>query len=113
MEKKLPIKYEEKKILVTDGLGFAWDKKTFIQFLTDKETKNFAVLGGDVLNLDDSGNYKNTYDNWSTDRKGSSESFSDYCKRSREKAKEYVELYPATERTFFAPVMSSELTAGL
>ena len=114
MEKSLPEEYERKKIPVTDGLGFAWDKETFIRFLGDQSTEQFAILGGDVLALDSSsGKYKCTYDSWSINRNGPTEDFSEYCKRSRIKAIEYVNKYPATETTVFAPVLTSEVTAGL
>ena len=114
MEQRLPEEYENKKIPVADGLGFAWDKETFLKFLSDSNTEIYAILGGDVLSQDpSSGSYKCTYDSWSINRDGPKEDFKEYCRRSRTKAIDYVSKYPATGSTVFAPVLTSEVTAGL
>ncbi len=113
MKRSLPMKYEQKKIRVSDGLGFAWDKATFLEFLDDNETAMFAILGGDVLILDSTSGYKLTYDSWSIDRNGANEDFKVFCQRSRKKAQEYVSTYNIIDGIVFAPVMTTEITAGL
>jgi hypothetical protein len=115
MKKTLPEKYEERKVIVDGGLGFGWDRETMIEFLTDSDISDIAILGGDVLEFDDKAKkFKTNYDNWFLDRNGSTESFADYCVRSRQKTLEYVMAYKKEfKRIIFAPVLSSEPTAGL
>lgn len=54
MEKKLPEIYEKKKINLNSlNLGgFAWTREDFLSFLHDPISEDFAILGGDVLSME-------------------------------------------------------------
>jgi hypothetical protein len=110
----LPRKYDEIKISVIGGLGFAWDRDIILQFLNDVDIVGVAILGGDVLELcDDNIRYKTNYDSWFTNRNGPEEKFHDYCKRSRADAVKYITSYRSSKKVVFAPVLSNDPTAGL
>ena len=76
-----------------------------LEFLRDEEVKGFAVLGGDVV-LVENGKLSYTYDNWYTDSEVG-EAYEHYCARSRAYTLEYVLRYPSEKSVIFAPVMIS------
>jgi len=114
MEKLVPEKYRSKIIKVTiPGVSaYAWPRDLLLDFISDEKNIEFAILGGDVISVNDT-QMCYTYDNWSTDSRYLGESFNDYCKRCSKVAKEYLEKYPLKSNILFVPVMTSEITAGM
>lgn len=99
-----------------DELGLTdlvWEDQLIEAVIDALEQLDFAVLGGDVYAATPEG-FRPTYDNWYCDR-SPEEAFSDYAKRSREVAREYVRNYRKTGNVgaYFALVVSNEATAGL
>lgn len=114
MDKIIPSKYKKNIIEINGSPIYAWDKKTSLTFLSDMETKSFAILGGDVLRFNtEKSRYEYSYDSWHLERNGPNENFYDYCLRSQHKAIDYINNYPANTNTLFALIVSVELTAGL
>jgi hypothetical protein len=113
MEKQLPPSFEKRKIALPLGLeGFAWERETILEFLGDSSAKSFAILGGDVYKRARSA-LELAYANWHVSKREPNESFESYCARSASKAQSYIENYPASQDVVFAPVITSEVTAGL
>lgn len=114
MQKQLPLEYEQKKISLKDLIGgdYAWTKEVILKFLNDASANEFVVLGGDVILFEDN-KPSYTYDSWSSDDRQIGESFASYYERARKKAIEYIEKYPMKTGIVFAPVITSEATAGL
>jgi hypothetical protein len=114
MEKKLPPKYDAKKIPLPEnaGGGFAWDKATILDFLCDSSVFGFVILGGDVISTT-YGRYNFANANWHVSKRNPTESFEDYAARARAIAKDYIEKYPQNQSVVFAPTLTSEVAAGL
>lgn len=113
MEQEIPEKYKNKMISIGEG-QFGWKKEDILEFLSDRCSDCFAVLGGDVLSYDsERQRYDCTYDSWHLERNGPQENFSDYCLRSQKKAIEYIQNYKTQNGILFVPVMTSEVTGGL
>ncbi|PIP93970.1 MAG: hypothetical protein COW00_02930 [Bdellovibrio sp. CG12_big_fil_rev_8_21_14_0_65_39_13] len=115
MEKKIPDKYQQELLeLNMPGVeGKAWSKELLLKFLDDNSSKDFAIVGGDVIEIDENGKMKYTYDNWGIDGRNIGESFHEYSGRCAVLTREYILNYPAKENTRFVPVMSSEVTTGM
>lgn len=115
MEKRLSEKYKSKRriVSITGVDEYAWEFDTLMDFLSDYESESFAILGGDVLIQNENQEVRHTYDNWGVDSRGARESFSDYCKRSKKYALEYLKKYPVKKENLFVLVMTSEITAGI
>ena len=54
MEKKIPDKYQQELLeLNMPGVeGKAWSKELLLKFLDDNSSKDFAIVGGDVIEID-------------------------------------------------------------
>jgi hypothetical protein len=114
MGKILPELYEQKKIDLS-GLGvrsFAWDRETILRFLSDQTCRDFVVLGGDVIEKTVNG-YRHRNENWYIEGRNPDEPIELYADRSRKKAINYISAYPDNPNVSFAPVITSEITAGL
>lgn len=114
MQKEYSPKVLEKAIdlekFAYHGLGFKMDD--LIDLIEAGEFDDFAILGGDVLNLEN-GKCTPLYDNWYVSERLSEESFQDYSKRSREKTLHYLKNYQSSENDVFQIVTNSEITAGM
>jgi hypothetical protein len=113
MEKNFPQEYQDKKITLESLKvgGFAWKREYILKFLQDPNTREFAVLGGDVLSYTN-GKLAYTYDNWSAPERPRTEPFESFCQRTRDEALKYIRNYPEVDDVIFAPVVTSEVTAG-
>ena len=114
MELKLSEKFSKHiRPLSIEGVsGSVWGRTLFLQFLEDSESDKFAILGGDII-LEKDGKMEYTYDNWSVSERVPTESFADFAQRGIKTAKDYLTRYPDKDGVLFAPVMTSEVTAGL
>lgn len=115
MERKLPEKYLKgiRPITIEGVKGFVWDRTLLLEFLQDRECQYYAVLGGDVIRITD-GVMSYTYDNWSVRvERSPTESFEGFVQRCKNVALKYINAYPEDKNIFFAPVITSEVTAGL
>lgn len=115
MEKLIPEKYKSKLriVNVTGANEYAWEFNTLMDFLNDPESDSFAILGGDVLILNENQEINYTYDNWGIDSRSAGEIFLNYCKRSKKHTVEYLKKYPVKKENLFVLVMTSEITAGI
>lgn len=77
------------------GLGWGLDKASALSALLELRQSMIPVLGGDVLILKE-GRWVHTYDNWYCDR-SPNEPYDDYCLRSNEVTKEYIQKYPTND----------------
>jgi hypothetical protein len=116
MEKPLPLKYKSltPAISVNHDHLLVWSRKTILDFLNDSATREFVILGGDVVRFDLANQcWQYTYDNWAIDFRPPTESFEAYSSRARVKALQYIQAYPDLPHIGFSPTITSELTAGL
>ncbi len=113
MEKQLPDEYESKKISLNslNAIGFAWKREDFLKFLQDPISKEFAILGGDVL-IFEQGALTYTYDNWFVSERPKTETFQTFCERAHAEALRYLLAYPKRDNVSFSPTLTSEVTAG-
>ncbi len=113
MEKKLPDEYESKKISLStlNVFGFAWKREDFFKFLKDPISKQFAILGGDVLSVQND-KLSFTYDNWYISERLQTESFESFCNRTHTETLRYLATYPKKHNVVFSPTITSEVTAG-
>lgn len=78
--------------LVEYGINnYAYDKKGILQVIKNLSERNIPILGGDVL-IVSKGNVMMTDDNWYCERIEGEDS-RDFCIRSCETAKRYVEKF--------------------
>lgn len=89
-------------------------KKDILEILQNGDLSDFAILGGDVMKLDEEKNvYGPTYDSWYVSKRKTGESFKDFCQRCSNEAIRYIEKYPDTNGIVFMPVIENEITAGM
>ena len=69
----------------------SFSKNDALEILEECLKSRIAVLGGDVVNINNNGYFEYNYDNWSYNRK-KGESEVDYVLRSIEKAIKYIYL---------------------
>lgn len=115
MSKQLSDKYRKKlkQVTITGINELAWDFDTLMEFLEDDESNLYAILGGDVLIQNNQQEMNYTYDNWGVDSRKIGESFSDFCKRSKQYTVSYLKKYPVKNENLFILVMTSDVTAGM
>ena len=70
----------------------SFSKNDALEILEECLKSRIAVLGGDVVNINNNGYFEYNYDNWSYNRK-EGESEVDYVLRSIEKAIKYISNY--------------------
>ena len=115
LKAKLPNTYLEKTYTREDhGFeGIAWSRETLESFLSDPAVNKVVILGGDILKKDKQGRLTYTYDSWAVSARSPAEPYDEYCKRSRDKAHEYLKIMRKGDDIFIAPVLTDEATAGL
>jgi hypothetical protein len=93
--------------------SYIWNRAILEAFIEDPKTSNIVLLGGDILEKDDSGRLNYTYDSWSVPGRSPTDSYEAYCKLSRENAREYLKIMRRGDNVFIVPVLTDEMTAGL
>ena len=69
------------KLTIPGVTGYAWTRELLLKFLNDEVSNDFAIFGGDVIEIGKDGKMNYTYDNWGIDGRNIGESFRDYCQR--------------------------------
>ncbi len=72
--------------------NMAWYHSDVLEVIANLDKSSCAILGGDVLSLQD-GELKHNYDNWHSEQQDA-ETWQKYAKRSRDESKDYVNNYP-------------------
>jgi len=70
----------------------SFSKNDALEILEECLKSRIAVLGGDVVNINNNGYFEYNYDNWSCERK-KNESDADYASRSAKRAIKYILEY--------------------
>ena len=82
----------KKGVPVYGTIQKSFSKNDALEILEECLKSRIAVLGGDVVNINNNGYFEYNYDNWSYNRK-EGESEVDYVLRSIEKAIKYISNY--------------------
>ena len=70
----------------------SFSKNDALEILEECLKSRIAILGGDVVNINNKGYFEYNYDNWSCERK-KNESDADYALRSAKRAIKYILEY--------------------
>ena len=114
MDRHLSTQYQSKlkRVNIAGVNEVAWDLYLLMDFLDDKESDFYAILGVDVLIKTNDNEMSYTYDQCSIDSRRNGESFTEFCKRSKVYILEYLNSYPTTDKHMFILIMTTEITAG-